>query len=325
MSAKSKNDKRPSIGLTLLATAVMVGNGVILYDVAYPGKLSLFDRVAVDGPAVVDLAPPQPPRVVDTNPITGAEVPSVEHANQEGDALPPSPLHDKATAVSRDDSGGEGLASYALGDGGMTEEVRQALEMLESARSSGGAAEPLTLDSDYFRRAAREIGYVPSGVDPKLVRSLGEATEEGPSSISGVPEFKTADTLLVDDIELRLQGAVAPREGDICMTASGSAYDCASWSLNGMVTIVGGREVVCHITDDLSGNDDALLGWCDITLNNGKRRDLGEIAVQSGILRFDDAASQPSPYLRAEKNAQASGNGIWSGRYESLTKKKDSQ
>lgn len=324
MSAKSESKSRVNAGMALLATVTLVGNGAIIYDAAYPGRLNLFGSGAAAAGAGAPEAPDLTPthetlaeiEIVESTP---AEVLSDEETPEEGLIPRAVPVPDMTVTMSEAVSGdedSEGIAGYVLGGEGMTPEVRRAWETLEKARAKGEVETPLAPDSAFFRRAAGEIGYVPSGMEPALVRSLSEAVEPGPSSVSGLPEFITADTLMVDEILIRLQGAVAPVETDLCETASGTAYDCAAWATRGMQTIVGDRELLCHLTDELSGEGGALLGWCDITLKSGKRRDLAEIGVHSGILRVDDGDGDISPYLRTEADARAAGNGIWSGRYE---------
>ena len=326
MSAKKNTKRRVSAGLALAATITLVGNGALLYEVTNPGILNLSWLApalpADDVRGEPDLMPTHGQTAeiaVEHDESTPAEVLAEASDLEEGRIPRATPVPDMTLTMSEAVSGeeeGEGIAGYVLGGEGMTPEVQRAWETLEKARASGDVEAPLTPDSEFFRRAAGEIGYVPSGMEPASVRSLIEAVEPGPSSVSGPAAFVTADTLMVDEILIRLQGAVAPVDGDFCETASGTAYDCAAWSVRAMETILADRDVLCHLTDELDGEGGALLGWCDITLKSGKRRDLAEIGVHSGILRVDDDARDISPYLRTEAQARDAGNGIWSGRYE---------
>lgn len=349
MTAKNKIEKRAHRRLTLLAMVSVTASGAFLYGAHRPDSFpftfvqeqiatlqatdlvkSIKSQIAglapshgSEGPELAVTAEGPPPGVsadtleVPEKPIGAPVAASIPRAE---------PVPEMSVTLAEAVSGKEekeGMASYVLGGEGMTPEVRRAWETLERARAAGNIETPTSPDDAFFRRAAGEIGYVPAGMSSTLVRSLRTPVKEGPSSLSGKPEFITADTILLDDILIKLQGAAAPGAGDLCETAEGESYDCASWAKRGMEAILAERTVLCEVTDVLHGEEGALVGWCDLTLKNGKRRDLGDIGVLSGVLRVDEKGHGISPYLRTEMDARKAGNGIWSGRYVSEKNRKE--
>lgn len=207
------------------------------------------------------------------------------------------------------------VSGYVLGEEGVSDDMRRAWEVLERARRDSGdpgkAADP-----EVFNRAAGEIGYVPNGVRPETIRAVdAEIGAAGHEVIRGIFEPTTADSGEVDGVLVRLQGIRAPREGDTCLNASGSAYDCSGWALNGLATILADRDLSCEVMDLEEGGDEARIGWCSMEMRNGEKRDVGEIAIQAGIASVADTGGMISPYSRAQSEAKDAKNGIWSGSF----------
>ncbi|WP_411840084.1 hypothetical protein [Paracoccus sp. ME4] len=215
------------------------------------------------------------------------------------------------------------VSGYVLGEEGVSDDMRRAWEVLERARRDNGdpgkAADP-----EVFNRAAGEIGYVPSGVRPETIRAVdAEIGSAGHEVIRGIFEPMSADTGEIDGVLIRLQGVRAPRQGDTCLNAAGSVYDCSGWALNGLATILADRDLACEVMDpevaedgeEAEARDDARIGWCSMEMRNGMRRDVGEIAVQAGIASVEDTGGMISPYSRAQSEAKDAKNGIWSGSF----------
>ena len=134
--------------------------------------------------------------------------------------------------------------------------------------------------------------------------------------VSGILDFVSADTAMVEDTLIRFDGVHGPSSEDLCETASGNTYDCASWSLAGMRTIVAEREVSCTVLSRADIETGAHYASCNLTLRNGSERSLAEVGLESGILVLADQ-EDPAPSLYdAQEKARQAGNGVWSGVYE---------
>ncbi len=146
--------------------------------------------------------------------------------------------------------------------------------------------------------------------------------EEGIETVTGAIRFHSADTASVGDVLLRLSGVHGPTSADMCLTASGQAYDCGDWAEAGMRAVVADREVTCRIFKQTDFESGAKYAECSLTLRNGETRDLAEIGLESGILVLPEEV-ETDPYRISQDKARTSGYGVWSGTYEYAKKGKE--
>lgn len=114
------------------------------------------------------------------------------------------------------------------------------------------------------------------------------------------------DSLVVDGVEVRLEGIDAPEYKQKCYKESGKKYDCGERSKQELIKFINGRKVVC----ESKGYDKyhRMLGICFVEDKN-----INSYMVESGwAVEYD---LYESMFPEEEKSAKENKRGMWQGRF----------
>ena len=123
------------------------------------------------------------------------------------------------------------------------------------------------------------------------------------SGLLSAPSARVAvvdgQTLVLNDMSVRLDGIVAPARGQACRRADGSGGDCGAEAVAALAALVRDRDVSCR----LNGRDREGFprGVCEVA-----GLELNRAQVAAGWAR----AEQPG-LSSAEAAARAAGRGLW--------------
>ena len=123
------------------------------------------------------------------------------------------------------------------------------------------------------------------------------------TDLVGYPKVLDGDSLVLDGIEIRLEGIDAPEYDQLCENNNGQ-FRCGQSSKKHLETLLGGLQITCvgWQTDKY----DRLLATCkhgDFELNQRMVEDGWAIAYGA--------------YEAAEKNARNNKTGLWAGGFQS--------
>lgn len=143
-----------------------------------------------------------------------------------------------------------------------------------------------------------------------FIRDPGPVPAQTPI-ISGVPFVVDGDTIVVNEIHIRLFGIDAPESAQICSDQDGDDYRCGLLATSLLEEEIAGRSVDCTPIDtDHYGRTVAICAVGNI--------DLGRFMVERGLAvdendsveGFYDAAGR---YAAAQIEAKSAKRGIWAG------------
>jgi endonuclease YncB( thermonuclease family) len=124
------------------------------------------------------------------------------------------------------------------------------------------------------------------------------------NAIVGVPRVVDGDSLVVDDVKVRLEGIDAPEVGQTCGRPLGGTWPCGVEAKYALTALIGGREVACESRGlDKYGR---TLGACRLD-----GRDINAWMVREGHAWAFTKYS--TSYVQQEAEARAHGIGIWQG------------
>jgi endonuclease YncB( thermonuclease family) len=139
-----------------------------------------------------------------------------------------------------------------------------------------------------------------------LLAAFVTVARTGAHSVPGIPRIVDGDTLVVDDVKIRLEGIDAPETDQICLDEHAAKWTCGIAARNGVVEHVGGRSIDCAP----SGPDryGRTLATCSIGGEN-----LNAWIVRQGwalaFLRYSKS------YVADEAAAREAQRGLWSGAF----------
>ncbi|MCX7300487.1 MAG: thermonuclease family protein [Rhodobacterales bacterium] len=115
------------------------------------------------------------------------------------------------------------------------------------------------------------------------------------------------DTFDVGGTRVRLFGVDAPEHDQTCTATNGTVWDCGAWVTTQVTSLYDGTRATCTRLD--TDRYDREVSRCSV---NGD--DLGQVLVLAGLATaYREYAMD---YDLAEKSAQVTGAGIWSGTFE---------
>ncbi len=134
------------------------------------------------------------------------------------------------------------------------------------------------------------------GLDDQGRQRLGEPDWAGPARVID------GDSIVVDGIEVRLQGIDAP-EGRQACRRQGKEWDCGEEARRVLQKIIAGQRVFCHAVKE--DQHHRALAVCRV----------GDMELNREMVRQGFAVSYPS-YRQEEHEAKAGKLGLWSGEFE---------
>jgi endonuclease YncB( thermonuclease family) len=144
------------------------------------------------------------------------------------------------------------------------------------------------------------LSLLPSrDIEARPTRELG--------SISGTARVVDGDTLVIDGLNVRLEGIDAPEHGQTCGRRFFGTWKCGAAAAEALRAIVTGRSVTCE-----SRGDDKYGRTLGICLVDGE--DINARMVREGFAWAFVKYSKT--YVREEEEARTARAGIWSGEAE---------
>lgn len=143
------------------------------------------------------------------------------------------------------------------------------------------------------------VSFLAAG--PSSAQSQFDPYEE----ITGLTMVLEGDLLSVNGTIVRLYGVDAPELGQFCETRDGRPYDCGLAAKNVLTRLLNGRDASCTLFAALPSTNRS--GVCQI-----EGVDLGGVMVLKGwAFSYRGLSNRYEPH---EARAQATGQGVWSGR-----------
>ena len=150
-----------------------------------------------------------------------------------------------------------------------------------------------------------------------FIRDPGPVPAQTPI-ISGVPFVVDGDTIVVNEIHIRLFGIDAPESAQICSDQDGDDYRCGLLATSLLEEEIAGRSVDCTPIDtDHYGRTVAICAVGNI--------DLGRFMVERGMAVDEDDAVEgyydaAGRYAAGQLEAKSAKRGIWAGWFEEPAK-----
>ena len=149
----------------------------------------------------------------------------------------------------------------------------------------------------------------PSSASPPDAKLPAPATREAIARgtvVTGKAKVLDGQNLVVNGLPLRLDGAEAPGAAQVCMTRTGTPWECGRRARARLATLADGRKVTCVTTQPIGQGAAAICG------GNGVR-DLAERLVWEGLAVAN--GHDRGRYAEMQSSARASGRGVWIGSF----------
>lgn len=147
------------------------------------------------------------------------------------------------------------------------------------------------------------LAFLPSLLDAARVQGRDIA-----DTVSGAATVIDGDSLIIQNVHVRLWGVDAPETEQTCTDAEDRRYNCGLLASDVMTEETAGATVSCYrVATDQYGR---MVGVC-----NSRGRDLGEVMVRRGFA-VDYAYFSGGKYRGAELEARTERRGLWSGKFQ---------
>jgi endonuclease YncB( thermonuclease family) len=125
-------------------------------------------------------------------------------------------------------------------------------------------------------------------------------------TLTGTARVTDADTILIGNERIRLQGVDAPETDQICLDSRGAVWNCGTDARDRLIRHIGSREISC-----VTNGKDAF-GRCLATCSTSEG-DLSAWLVREGLgmafIRYSNA------YVAEEAIARSAQKGMWAGAF----------
>lgn len=178
-----------------------------------------------------------------------------------------------------------------------------ARDLVRDARKELGLPDPG--DTDAIILASLEVGYQPSPDRHEVFLKSRPALQ-----LEGHATAMSSTLLVLDETTITLQGIRSPEPGSICVSGTGTSFDCGYWSWQALQTALEAYPVSCEAYMHFGRQGDGI-GSCNFRMGDGSSVDVGEWMITAGVAFAD--RSRGETYLAEESKARAAGAGLWSG------------
>jgi endonuclease YncB( thermonuclease family) len=125
-------------------------------------------------------------------------------------------------------------------------------------------------------------------------------------TLTGTARVTDADTILIGNERIRLQGVDAPETDQICLDSRGAVWNCGTDARDRLIRHIGSREISC-----VTNGKDAFGRW--LATCSTSEGDLSAWLVREGLgmafIRYSNA------YVAEEAIARSAQKGMWAGAF----------